>query len=283
VSVGGWSRWACLLGHPVAHSLSPALHNAAFEQLGIDARYDARDVLPEDLTTAIEALREDECLGANVTAPHKQAAVDLIDEVSEEVDALGALNTIVNRNGRLLGSNTDAAGLSRWMRQVEIRPAGHPTLVLGAGGAARASVWALASLGASSVLILNRSPAHAQTLVAALGPKLAGVPLAWGQLEAAGEARQEPFAVVVNATSLGHHGGAPTVHPSCYSPDSTAIELAYNPPLTRFMVEARATGARAENGLGMLLHQAALAFERWTGQAPPMEVYEAIVQERVGG
>jgi shikimate dehydrogenase len=273
----------CLLGRPVAHSLSPALHNAAFVRLGIDARYEARDVAPGDLPAAVESLRRDDCLGANITAPHKQAAVELMDDLSEEVSALGALNTVVTRSGRLVGSNTDAAGLARWMRQADIRPAGRPALVLGAGGAARAAVWALATLGADSVVVLNRTPARAAALVEALGPGLAGVRLSWGELSAAAQPRSEPFGVIINATSLGHQGGAPTVHPSCYSPISAAIELVYSPPLTEFMVDARATGARAENGLGMLVHQAALAFERWTGQAPPMELYEAIVRDRVGG
>src|SRR5205823_3169844 len=136
-------RWACLFGQPVAHSLSPALHNAAFAAMGIDAHYEARDVAHADFSAAVEALRADDCLGANVTAPYKQAALSLMDDVSDEVVALGALNTIVNQSGRLIGANTDAPGLARWMREAGIDPAGEPALVLGAGGAARATVWAL--------------------------------------------------------------------------------------------------------------------------------------------
>jgi shikimate dehydrogenase len=270
-----------LLGQPVAHSLSPALHNAAFTALGMDAHYEARDVSPEDLLQAVAALRQDDCLGANVTAPHKQAVVALMDDLSDEVVALGALNTIVNQSGRLIGANTDAGGLARWMRQVGIDPAGRPTLVLGGGGAARATVWALADLEASSILVLNRTVERAQALVAALQPRLPGVELSWGRLEQAAERAPEPWRVVVNATSLGHHHAAPLVHPGCYSPESVAIELAYNPPETGFMVAARKAGARTENGLGMLLHQAALAFERWTGQAAPMSIYAAALQQRV--
>lgn len=275
-------RWACLLGQPVAHSLSPALHNAAFAALRMNAHYQARDVAPEDLRAAIDALRQDDCLGANVTAPHKQAALSLVDELSEEVRALGALNTIVNQRGRLVGANTDARGLARWMRQSGIDPAGRPTLVLGAGGAARATVWALDDVGASSVRILNRTMERAQDLVVALRPTLRNTVLSYGSLAEAAEPPTAPWRVVVNATSLGHHGAAPTVHPGCYSPECVAIELAYNPPETGFMVAARQAGARAENGLGMLLHQAALAFECWTGQTPPLEVFEAALTARVG-
>ena len=276
-------RWACLIGQPVAHSHSPALHNAAFAALGVDANYEAWDVPLDGLQKAVEALRRADCMGANVTAPHKQAVVQFVDEVSAEVAALGVMNTIVNRDGTLSGENTDARGLARWMTQSGIDPSGQPALVLGAGGAARAAVWALADLGASSILVLNRTRTRADGLVASLQPHLAGVELHSGDLKSAAEAHSEKpaWGVVINATSPGHHGAAPQVHPSCYSPQSVAVDLAYNPPETGFMVAARAAGARAENGLGMLLHQAALAFERWTGQTPPMDVYESAVKQRV--
>jgi shikimate dehydrogenase len=274
-------RWACILGEPIAHSLSPALHNAAFAALGIDAHYEARLVTYDDLPNVVRQLRAADCLGANVTAPHKQAVIPLVDEIGDEVRALGALNTIVNMDGRLVAGNTDAAGLARWMRLSSIDPARQPAVVIGAGGAARSAVWALADLGATGVVVLNRTVERAQTLITSLQPHLKSIDLMWGGLGEAAEPAARPWRVVVNATSLGHHGSAPAVHPSWYSRDSVAIELAYNPPETEFMVAAREAGARAENGLGMLLHQAALAFERWTGQAPPMDVYEAVVRERI--
>jgi shikimate dehydrogenase len=273
-------RWACLLGRPVAHSHSPALHNAAFSALGIDAHYDARDVTLEDLPGVVEALRAADCYGANVTAPHKQAVMGLLDEVDLEAQALGAVNTIVNTAGRLSGGNTDAAGLARWMRLSGIDPHGRPAVVLGAGGAARSAVWALADLGATSVVVLNRTVERAEALVTSLRTRLRSTDLTWGTLDEAGEPVNRPWRVVINATSLGHHGASPMVDPSWYSPDSVAIELAYNPPETGFMVAARQAGARAENGLGMLLHQAGLSFERWTGRVPPMDVYEAALAVR---
>ncbi|MGI9149508.1 MAG: shikimate dehydrogenase [Chloroflexota bacterium] len=270
-------RWACLLGQPVAHSLSPALHNAAFRSLGIDAKYEAWEVAPHALAEAVARLRSPDCIGANVTAPHKQTVVAYMDEVSDEVLALGVLNTIANRAGRLVGGNTDARGLARWMRQVSIDPAERAALVLGAGGAGRAAVWALADLQASSVRVLNRTVERAQDVVSSLQAHVPGVELGWGALDEVGKPATTAWKVVVNATSLGHHGAAPSLHPSCYSRDSVAIELAYNPPESAFMVAARQAGARAENGLGMLLHQAALAFELWTGQPAPMAAYEAAI------
>ena len=275
-------KWACLLGQPIAHSLSPALHNAAFAALGIDAHYEARLVTPDDLPRAVAALKASDCLGGNVTAPHKRAVMDHLDEISDEARAVGAVNTVVNHRGRLEGSNTDAAGLARWMRLAEIDPAGQRALVLGAGGAAHAAVWALADLGADSIVVVNRTVERAQDLVTRLRTRLKRTELMWGNLEEASEPALAPWPVIINATSLGHQGAAPEVHPSCYSRDSVAIELAYNPPETAFMVAAREAGARAENGLGMLLHQAALAFERWTGQAPPMVAYmDAIAKHQV--
>jgi shikimate dehydrogenase len=268
---------AYLLGYPVAHSLSPVLHNAAFAALGIDGVYAAVEVTLDDLPRVVDGLREHDCLGANVTAPHKQAVMALLDDVREEALALGAVNTIVNTAGRLSGGNTDAEGLARWMRLSDIEPEGQAAVVLGAGGAARSAVWALAELGAPSVTVLNRTVERAESLVTSLRNRLHGTDLMWGALDEANEPANRPWRVVINATSMGHHGSAPPVHPSWYSPDSIAIELAYNPPETGFMVAARQAGARAENGLGMLLHQAALAFERWTGRVPPMDVYEAAV------
>ncbi|HEY3059037.1 MAG TPA: shikimate dehydrogenase [Chloroflexota bacterium] len=274
-------RWACLFGHPVAHSLSPTLHNAAFQALGVDAHYEARDVDPELLGDAVQALREPACYGANVTAPHKQAIMALLDALTPEVRALGAVNTVVNQGGRLTGGNTDGPGLARWMSEVGIEPRGRPALVVGAGGAARSAVWALATLGASRIHVVNRTLERARQVQADLA--MGGIAdLTVGALHEVAEHTNEPWGVIVNATSLGHHGAAPDVHPSCYSPQSVAIELAYNPPETGFMRAAQAAGARAENGLGMLVHQAALSFERWTGRTPPLEVMFGAVADRIG-
>jgi shikimate dehydrogenase len=272
--------WACLIGQPVSRSLSPALHNAAFTAAGVDACYDAREIAPADLAACIESMRAADCLGANVTAPHKQAVLRLVDEVADAARLLRAVNTIVNRGGWLLGDNTDARGLARWMRQVGIDPRNGRALVLGAGGAARATVWALDALGAREIVVLNRTLDRARALVEDLAPHMAAS-LRSGALEDAAQPPPAACGVIVNATSLGHHGGGPVVHPDWYSPRSVAIELVYNPPVTPFSEAAQAAGARTENGLGMLVHQAALAFECWTGQPAPLEVYEAAARASV--
>ena len=271
--------WACILGHPVRYSLSPRLHNAAFAAAGLQVRYEARDVAPEDLPRAIEALRAADCLGANITAPHKQAARALMDEVSDAAAALGVINTIVPRSGRLVGENTDVPGLARWMRSANIAVEGRSAVILGAGGAARAAVVALADSGVREVCVLNRTPERARALVADLQPHVPGLHLSWGDLQEAARPWSKPVDLLINATSLSHHGLAPVVNPSCYSPQSVAIELVYNPPETGFMRQARAAGARVENGLGMLVHQAALAFERWTGRQAPLGAYLAAARE----
>jgi shikimate dehydrogenase len=271
-------RWACLLGNPVGHSLSPAMHNAAFRALGIDARYDARQVAADDLADAVTALRAADCLGANVTVPYKQAVVGLLDGVADAARQLGAVNTIVRMpDGTLCGSNTDGDGLERWLRDAGAAEsvAHGDTLVLGAGGAARATVLALARCGARSIRVLNRTSARLDALVDDLRPHLGAVRLESGSLDLVAQPTDRPVDVVVNATSLGLVGRAPPVHPSWYaSRPSWAIDLVYNPPDTAFMQAARSAGARAENGLGMLVHQAALAFELWTGQEPPVAILE---------
>jgi shikimate dehydrogenase len=269
-------RWACLIGQPVKHSLSPALHNAAFAACDLDMRYDLCEVAAADLGSLMPRLTDPSCIGANVTAPHKAAVVPYMVEVSDEARTLGVVNTIVNREGRLMGDNTDAAGLQAWMEASGIHPAGGDTLVLGAGGAARATVLALSRLGARSIRVLNRTPERAAALVQELH-----VDGTWGRLDEAARSPGRPAAVVVNATSLGHHGGGPTVDPGWYSPETVAVELVYNPPETHFMRDARAAGARAENGLGMLIHQAMLSFERWVGVPAPFEVFEAAARHEI--
>jgi shikimate dehydrogenase len=266
-----------LLGHPVHHSLSPAMHHAAFRAIGLDAVYTAQDVAPERLVDAVDALRADDCLGANVTVPHKQDVLELMDELTEESLTVGAVNTIVrSSDGRLTGSNTDARGLENWLRSAAGGRvlAGQQTLVLGGGGAARAAVMALGRCGARSVLVLNRTPARALAVVADLRPRLPGVALDWGELEAAAQLAQHGVGLVVNATSLGLTGQAPTLDRSWFALDAWAIDLVYNPRDTPFLAAARAVGARTDHGLGMLVHQAALAFTLWTGREAPLAVFE---------
>lgn len=263
------------------------MHTAAFASVGLDGVYEARDVPVEQaaIAEAVAALRAPDCLGANVTAPHKLAVIPFLDGLEPEAALLGAVNTILHRDGRLTGDNTDARGLQAWMDEADLPVAGRPCLVLGAGGAARATVLALARKQAGTILIANRTVARAEQLARDLAPHVGRAALQVESLERLERPSTRQFRVVVNATSLGHEGRAPRLDPSWYTANvaPVAVDLAYNPAVTAFMSAAEADGARTENGLGMLIHQAAISFERWTGLQPPLDVFtraamQALVQ-----
>ena len=256
-----------LFGHPVAHSLSPAMHNAAFRSLGLPHRYSALDVDAERLVNVVTALRHGDALGANVTIPHKETAVRLVDETSDEVRATGALNTIVRRGSRLAGANTDVEGFEACLGRGDAELLREGTvLVLGAGGAARACVYALLRRGVE-VLVANRSAERLESLARSVevhGRRARVVP--WPN-EDTGLAA---LAGVVNATPLGMRGEDPlaglTLPPVVVDIVPTAAE-------TALVKRARAAeNVTVVDGLAMLLHQAARSFELWTGVPAPLEV-----------
>ncbi len=273
MTITGRTRIAGVLGWPVAHSLSPAMHNAAFAALGLDWAYVPFAVPPERLVAAVEGLVALGFAGANVTIPHKQAVMSVRDDIAPAARAIGAVNTLVI-NGQIHGDNKYWPGFLRALRDVGCEPGGQRAVVLGAGGAARSIVYALASV-AADVIIYNRHVERAEALVSDLRPAFPR-----GRLEAhpitdlARETRCRP-GLIVNTTSLGM---APRVEGSPWPaelriPDSaTVYDLVYNPLATRFLKTAKAHGARAVDGLGMLVYQGAIAFEMWTGVAPPTDV-----------
>jgi shikimate dehydrogenase len=253
----------------VAHSASPQIHSAAFAAAGVDAVYVALDVHPDDLGEAVRGLRAVGCLGVNVTVPHKVSVLDHADVVSDETRAVGAANTLHWRDGRLVADNTDALGLERSLREdVGVRP-GDQVLVYGAGGAARAAAVALGRLQAAVRVRARRAAAAAaiDDLARAHGAR-------------DGDPRRPPR-VVVNATPLGLHGEALPDDLMALGPGQVALDLVYRP--TPFLAAARAGGAIAVDGLGMLVGQAALAFERWTGLPAPIEAMRAAARAAVGG
>jgi shikimate dehydrogenase len=255
------TRLVALLGHPVAHSLSPQIHSAAFTAAGVDAVYLALDVGPEDLADAITGLRAARFLGANLTVPHKLAVLDLVDAVTDEVTAVGAANTLFWRQGRLVADNTDAIGLQRAVtREIGVHPGDH-VLIYGAGGAARAAAVAFARLGAAVVVRARRADVAAQVHE-----------LARTHGAAAPDSAARPR-VVVNATPLGLDGESLPDELMALHPDQVALDLIYGP--TPFLAAAEGRGALAVDGLGMLIGQAAAAFERWTRQPAPIEAMTA--------
>ena len=260
-----------IIGHPVAHSLSPVFQNAAFRECGLDVGYELWDTEAEALHGRIVSLTSPEILGANVTIPHKEAVIPYLDEVGGQVVRVGAVNTIVNRSGRLFGFNTDGPGFVAALRnEAFFDPAGKHILLLGAGGSARGIAFALGEVRAASVSIANRSTERAVRLVQ--------------DLTAAGFAArvhtaETAFALydgVVNCTSLGMHGGPDPAglpcEPSRLRPGTLAVDIVYAPEETPFLRAARAAGLPVMGGLPMLIYQGALAFEHWTGVPAPVDV-----------
>jgi shikimate dehydrogenase len=267
--IGGATRVAAVLGFPVAHSLSPVIHNAAFAALEMDWTYVALPVEPGTVPVAVAGLRALGFAGANVTMPHKEAVADAMDELTDDAQRLRAVNTIELRGGALVGHNTDAPGFARFLESdAGFDPAGRTALLFGAGGAARACALALARAGLTRIVVALREPARARPLADALD----GYPVV---VEAVGfdDAARVEADLVVNGTPLGAHGE--TIPLLAVGPDSVVVDLLYRPASTPLQQAARAIGAKAFGGLGLLLHQAALSFELWTGRPAPLEVMSA--------
>jgi shikimate dehydrogenase len=247
-----------LLGHRIGYSASPAMHNAAFAACGLELRYELADVSADELPAAIRALRRGDSLGANVTQPHKVATMPMVDELAPEVERVGALNTIVREGGRLIGHNTDLPALAAELRVLCPEPP-RSALVLGAGGASRAAVLALHDAGAARVEVLHR--------------------FEWHRLHEL--VRQADL--VVNATPIGTASDETPISDELLRPELRVMDLVYRPSPPRLVREARAAGAWALDGAGMLLRQAALSFSLWTGREAPMTVMrDALLAELRG-
>ena len=260
-----------VIGDPVAHTSSPAMHNAALEALGLDYVYTAFHVAPDELQQAMVGMRALDLAGLNVTVPHKQAVMAHLDEISPEAQAIGAVNTVCNRDGRLSGFNTDAFGIIESLKVYGgMDPLPVRVALLGAGGAARAILYALlAREEVAEVLLLNRTAEKAESLKDDLDDagKVWTGPLAdSGLISDAG--------LVINATSIGmhpHEETSPLADSSCLHGEMLVVDIVYNPLETTLMRQARSVGARTINGLGMLAWQGARSFEIWTGTMPPVE------------
>ena len=269
-----------ILGYPLRHSASPAFQQAALDHLGLDARYEAWEVEPEKLADRVRQLRNPEVLGFSVTVPHKETVMPLLDAVGDTARAIGAVNTVVSRDGRLEGANTDLEGFLRALREEgAYDPRGGGALILGAGGAARAVAYALLAEGAAGVAIANRSPERARILAEELGARF---PARVQALSLDAEALAPLLAadasvdLLVNCTSLGMaHGPDPDASPvpADLIPGTALVyDLVYNPQETPLLAAARRAGARTLGGLPMLVYQGAAAFRMWTGREAPIDV-----------
>ena len=265
-----------IFGYPLAHSISPAFQQAAFDHCSLPVRYDAWPTPPEELESAVRKLRGEEFVGANVTVPHKEAVMPLLDGVDPWAELIGAVNTIVNEQRRLMGYNTDADGFIRALSEhAGIDPQRQRVLLLGAGGSARAAAFALARGGVASIAIANRTISRAESLahdVRKLSGDVTVVPVNGGPLESVSAQAD----LIVNCTSLGMlHGeaeGRTPIDGRLIPPGALVYDLVYNPPETPLLREARGAGARTLGGLPMLVYQGAASFERWTGREAPVEV-----------
>lgn len=266
---------AAVIGHPVGHSLSPVLHNAAFEACGLDWAYLAFDVPPGAVGAALQGMRAFGIEGLSVTTPHKDDAARLVDRRSPTAERLGAVNTVVREGGELVGESTDGRGFVDSLRLDQgFDAAGRRCVVRGSGGAARAIVLALAEAGAGEVVVVpGRSRERAAAAAALAG--------AAGRVGAEVEAAGAPL--VVNATTLGMAGNRVAVpfDPGLLGPGQLVVDIVY--PTTPWVEAARARGATAAHGLGMLLHQAAAAFRLWTGHEPPLEAMSAAALGALAG
>lgn len=269
LTVGGHTRTVGVIGWPIGHSLSPAIHNAALRALGLDWVSVPLPVPPGRVAEALEGLLALGFVGANVTMPHKTEVATRVATRSEDAERLAAVNAIVVGEDELAGHNTDAPGFERFLRHdAMFDAAGRTGLLFGAGGAARACALALARAGLARLRVAARDPGRVGPLAGAVeGLGMDVVPVAFE--EAAGE----PVDLVVNATPLGAHGELLPAPP--LGPGILVVDLLYDPIRTPLVDAARTAGASAHGGLGLLLHQAALSLELWTGQVPSLEVMSA--------
>jgi shikimate dehydrogenase len=273
-----------LIGHPVAHSLSGAMQQAAFDELGIDARYELWDRAPIALPDAIAEVRGDDFLGVNVTIPHKERVVPMIDKLTEEAQVTGAVNTLTREGKRLVGHNTDVPGFTVALdKLVGRQKMPRQAVLLGAGGGARAVVYGLIRAGFQRVVIFNRHLHRAEGLVKHFGRSAAHMDLkAMPWHESIIESELAKTKVLVNATSIGLNSDVSPIPGEILTSDLLVLDLIYK--RTRLLRDAETVGATAQDGETMLLHQGAAAFALWTGQAAPLEVMStALAEARAGG
>lgn len=252
------------------------MQNAALRECGIaDTEYVKNPMPPEQIDNMLAALRADECLGANVTVPHKQTILTRMDELTELAREIGAVNTIRKRRDadgtvKLVGDNTDAYGFLQALREQNFYPQGTRVAILGAGGAAAAAAYVLAAEGAGEIVLLNRTLTRSVDLADRLHAKFPQLALSINDWDALGAAQ-----LVVNATSVGmkpHADASPLPPNSVLAKDAIAFDLVYNPPATKFLQDAERGGGRVLGGLEMLIFQGARAFELWTGKRAPVKV-----------
>ena len=275
-SISGKTKVTGLFGYPVEHSFSPAMHNAAFSRLGLDYVYVPFCVKPEELSAAAAGIRGMNLAGVNVTIPHKTAVMKFVDNLAPEAQLIGAVNTIVNRDGRLTGYNTDAPGfVAALSREAGVEPAGKQVTIIGAGGAARAVAIQLALEGVEKVTLSSPFPQEIISIKKVITSAAAAsvAEAAWDETAISLAAANSD--IIINATPLGMHPNKNDMPPLRFDgiPEGVLVcDLIYNPGETKLLKKAKEQGHPVMNGMGMLLYQGVIAFELWTGREAPVEV-----------
>jgi shikimate dehydrogenase len=287
MEISGRTRFTAVFGDPVEHSLSPAIHNAAYAALGIERAYLAFHVTPEHLHDAIRALPALKIAGVNLTVPHKESALAMVAHLSEEAMLLRAINCVVNRNGELHGDNTDARGLELDLRESGITLQGHTVMVVGAGGAAASAVLACRRMRAGKIMLCNRTVERAAKLAHRfrhLGEAASDISIDTGGLDRLADTRAlADVALVINATPMGlNTGGFATLAYDAAPQDCVFYDMIYAREPTPFLAPALALGRRTFDGAGMLLNQGALAFELFNNVAAPIAAMRAALMTRLG-
>ncbi len=286
MKISGNTRLVGLFGYPVRHTASPAFHNAAFESLGMDWVYLPFEVIPDQLFSAIEGIKALGFVGVNCTIPHKQAVMDFLDEISQEAEAIGAVNTIHIVNEKLKGYNTDGIGFMQSL--CEIDPSGikgKKLFIMGAGGAGRAVAIQSATEGAAKISLCDKDEERAETLTEHIRSRVNFKSVEFIPSERSKISREVKDAeVFVDATPLGMKEDDPiSIDVEWLEPATLVVDLVYNPPKTPLLKAAEGRGCRTLNGLGMLLHQGAKSFEIWTGMDAPVDVMRSALEKAVYG
>ena len=273
--ISGHTQLGCLLGTPVAHSVSPLMHNEAFRILGMYRVYLCFDTKNKDLGTIVDALRQMNVFGFNLTMPDKERIIPYLDELSPAAQMIGAVNTVVNTEGRLIGHNTDGIGYMRSLQDVDYDCTSGPMTLLGAGGAARAIAVELANAGAARIDILNRGKARGEELCALINEKTATQAVL--HLWDGDFAIPADTTLLVQATSIGLYPdeSCPALDFATLRSDITVCDIVPNPPRTALIRRAEEAGCRTFTGLPMLVAQGAVSFKLWTGKDAPRDVMEA--------
>ncbi|MHA1348817.1 MAG: shikimate dehydrogenase [Candidatus Odinarchaeia archaeon] len=276
--VFGTTKVCCLIGDPVAHSLSPPMHNAAFQQLNLDYVYVVFRVAANKLKQAVEGIKALNIIGVNVTIPHKVSVIEYLDELDDMARNIGAVNTIVNRDGTLIGYNTDGLGAMRVLNEFKVNINGSKFVVIGAGGVARAISFYLVQLGAN-VVILNRTKSKAERLAEDIKRKVNREVKALELNSKNLEGEIENADVIINCTSVGMHPNEEEsiVPIDVIREDLVVFDTVYNPYKTKLLRDAESKGAKCISGVKMLVYQGAEAFKLWTGKEPPLKIMEETV------